>query len=42
MVVACGALVRIIRLATKWSHPLLLNDSLYYSIQAGLNSDTVR
>jgi 4-amino-4-deoxy-L-arabinose transferase-like glycosyltransferase len=34
MVVACGALLRVIRLATKWSHPLLLNDSLYYAAQA--------
>jgi 4-amino-4-deoxy-L-arabinose transferase-like glycosyltransferase len=34
MVVACGALLRTIRLATKWSHPLLLNDSLYYAAQA--------
>ncbi|MBK5333556.1 MAG: glycosyltransferase family 39 protein [Ilumatobacteraceae bacterium] len=33
-VVACGAIVRIIRLATKWNHPLLLNDSLYYAAQA--------
>jgi 4-amino-4-deoxy-L-arabinose transferase-like glycosyltransferase len=34
VVVACGALLRIIRLATKWNHPLLLNDSLYYAAQA--------
>ena len=34
MVVACGAVLRVIRLATKWSHPLLLNDSLYYAAQA--------
>jgi 4-amino-4-deoxy-L-arabinose transferase-like glycosyltransferase len=34
VVVACGAVVRIVRLATKWSHPLLLNDSLYYAAQA--------
>ena len=34
MVVACGALLRTIRLATKWNHPLLLNDSLYYAAQA--------
>lgn len=34
-VVACGALLRIVRLvATKWNRPLLLNDSLYYSAQA--------
>jgi 4-amino-4-deoxy-L-arabinose transferase-like glycosyltransferase len=34
VVVACGALLRIVRLATKWNHPLLLNDSLYYAAQA--------
>ena len=34
VVVACGAVVRIVRLATKWNHPLLLNDSLYYAAQA--------
>ena len=34
IVVAGAAVVRIVRLATKWNHPLLLNDSLYYSAQA--------
>ena len=34
IVVACGAVLRIVRLATKWNHPLLLNDSLYYAAQA--------
>ncbi|MDP9463237.1 MAG: glycosyltransferase family 39 protein [Actinomycetota bacterium] len=33
-VVVCAAMLRIIRLATKWNHPLLLNDSLYYAAQA--------
>lgn len=32
---ACAGLLRIVRLAaSRWSHPLLLNDSLYYSGQA--------
>ena len=34
MVVAVGALVRLVYLATKWGDPLLLNDSIYYSGQA--------
>jgi hypothetical protein len=35
VVVACGALLRIVRLAVnKWNLALQLNDSLYYSIQA--------
>jgi 4-amino-4-deoxy-L-arabinose transferase-like glycosyltransferase len=35
MVVACGAVLRIVRFAAfKWNQPLLLNDSLYYSAQA--------
>ena len=34
IVVACGAFLRIVRLATKWNHALLLNDSLYYAAQA--------
>ncbi|MEP7115541.1 MAG: glycosyltransferase family 39 protein [Ilumatobacteraceae bacterium] len=35
VVVACGAVLRIVRLAVnKWGQPLLLNDSLYYSAQA--------
>jgi 4-amino-4-deoxy-L-arabinose transferase-like glycosyltransferase len=34
-VVACGAVLRIVRLVVgKWGQPLLLNDSLYYSAQA--------
>jgi 4-amino-4-deoxy-L-arabinose transferase-like glycosyltransferase len=34
IITACGAIVRLVRLATKWNHPLLLNDSLYYAAQA--------
>lgn len=35
IVVVLGAALRIVRLAvSKWSQPLLLNDSLYYSAQA--------
>ncbi|HEY7627012.1 MAG TPA: glycosyltransferase family 39 protein [Ilumatobacteraceae bacterium] len=35
VVVGVGAIVRITRLlVSKWNEPLLLNDSLYYSIQA--------
>lgn len=34
-VVAVGALLRIVRLVvSKWNQPLLLNDSVYYSVQA--------
>lgn len=32
--VLVGAVIRVVYLATKWSEPLLLNDSLYYSDQA--------
>lgn len=35
-IVGGGAVLRLVRLfATKWHQPLLLNDSLYYSAQAG-------
>jgi 4-amino-4-deoxy-L-arabinose transferase-like glycosyltransferase len=35
LVVAVGAVWRIVRLAAfKWNRPLMLNDSLYYSLQA--------
>jgi hypothetical protein len=35
LIVALGGLLRIVRLAvSKWNHPLQLNDSLYYSLQA--------
>src|SRR6478735_4916583 len=35
LVVLVGAALRIVRLVVdKWGHPLLLNDSLYYSAQA--------
>ena len=35
IIVAFGAVLRIVRLVVnKWGHPLLLNDSLYYSAQA--------
>ena len=35
IIVAFGALLRIVRFAvTKWDRALMLNDSLYYSLQA--------
>lgn len=39
VITAVGAAIRLVSWATKIGHDLLLNDSIYYRIQAGRNAD---